>query len=168
MGIIINGHYFRKKTSKRGLKISPIERITVLSISGDSAKVAKGHLANGEKSQYMFNMNIDKIIEVPTSDDYKLLLKEEKTRTKNKERRKKTKARKEKAIQRYLQRDKMLRDNLLDKGVIIPAICCFTNWELQNLRDNLDKYIPDLSVGGVIVKVLEYDSQFDRYLYVQA
>lgn len=74
MSIIINGHYFRKKTSKHGLKISPIERITVLNISEDTAKVAKGHLAEGEKSQYIFDMKIDKIIEKPTTADYKLLV----------------------------------------------------------------------------------------------
>ena len=167
MSIIINGHYFRKKTSKHGLKISPIERITVLNISEDTAKVAKGHLAEGEKSQYIFDMKIDKIIEKPTTADYKLLVKEDKVKAKEKEHRSRSKAMKEEAYRKYLQRDKELRAELYKQGAMIPALSVFTNWELQNLRDNLNTYIPDLQ-AGIVVKVLGYDPDFDEYQYIQA
>ena len=59
-----------------------------------------------------------------------------------------------------MQRDKELRAELYKQGAMIPALSVFTNWELQNLRDNLNTYIPDLQ-AGIVVKVLGYDPDFD-------
>lgn len=153
------GHYF--KTTKNSNKVL---RITVLEfIDENNIRCSYGHISPSDNIQGIIHLPPRRITDTLSEGQKKYL----DYRDEEKRRKKWAKERKERKFRAYIERMDTLVDELSKQRIFIPcfSVYAFEEYELKQLLNNLDYYIPERKAGDAF-KVFGYNRKYDAYDYI--